>query len=48
MDFTYPQEAEAFRKEFRTWLDGDLRALGFRSHSVGPFGAISLVVYRRS
>src|SRR2546421_9326000 len=24
MDFTYPQEAEAFRKEFRTWLDGHL------------------------
>ena len=24
MDFTYPQEAEAFRKEFRAWLNGDL------------------------
>ncbi|MEP6624581.1 MAG: acyl-CoA dehydrogenase, partial [Acidimicrobiia bacterium] len=21
MDFTYPPEAEAFRSEFRTWLD---------------------------
>src|SRR5438128_2888863 len=37
MDFTYPQEAEAFRKEFRTWLDGhltdDLRQLA--RHPVG-------------
>src|SRR5437899_12917665 len=24
MDFTYPQEAEAFRKEFRAWLDENL------------------------
>ena len=37
MDFTYPQEAEAFRKEFRAWLDGhltdDLRRLA--RHPVG-------------
>ena len=37
MDFTYPQEAEAFRKEFRAWLDGnlseDLRELA--QHPVG-------------
>jgi len=37
MDFTYPQEAEAFRKEFRAWLDGhltdDLRQLA--RHPVG-------------
>ncbi|HEV8208165.1 MAG TPA: acyl-CoA dehydrogenase [Acidimicrobiia bacterium] len=37
MDFTYPAEAEAFRKEFRTWLDGsltdDLRELA--QHPVG-------------
>ncbi|MCU1430880.1 MAG: acyl-CoA dehydrogenase protein [Actinomycetia bacterium] len=25
MDFTYPPEAEAFRKEFRAWLDANLR-----------------------
>ncbi|TML57179.1 MAG: acyl-CoA dehydrogenase, partial [Actinobacteria bacterium] len=24
MDFTYPPEAEAFRKEFRAWLEGNL------------------------
>src|SRR6266508_910943 len=37
MDFTYPAEAEAFRKEFRAWLeehlDDDLRELG--QHPVG-------------
>src|SRR5256885_17131004 len=37
MDFTYPQEAEAFRKEFRAWLDenlsDDLRQLA--RHPVG-------------
>ena len=26
MDFTYPPEAEAFRKEFRSWLDANLPA----------------------
>jgi alkylation response protein AidB-like acyl-CoA dehydrogenase len=26
MDFTYPPEAEAFRKEFRAWLDANLPA----------------------
>src|SRR6266699_4508032 len=24
MDFTYPAEAEAFRNEYRAWLDGNL------------------------
>jgi alkylation response protein AidB-like acyl-CoA dehydrogenase len=37
MDFTYPAEAEAFRKEFRAWLEGnltgDLRELA--QHPVG-------------
>src|SRR3989440_2012760 len=37
MDFTYPQEAEAFRKEYRAWRDGpltdDLRQLA--RHPVG-------------
>src|SRR5262249_47916254 len=37
MDFTYPAEAEAFRKQFRTWLEvhltDDLRGLG--RHPVG-------------
>jgi alkylation response protein AidB-like acyl-CoA dehydrogenase len=37
MDFTYPSEAEAFRKEFRAWLEehltDDLRELG--EHPVG-------------
>ena len=26
MDFRYPVEAEAFRKEFRNWLDANLPA----------------------
>ena len=40
MDFTYPQEAEAFRKEFRAWLDGhltdDLRRAGAASRRGRP------------
>ena len=40
MDFTYPAEAEAFRAEFRAWLDvhltDDIRALGGARGSLDP------------
>ncbi len=35
MDFTYPPEAEAFRREFREWLDHHLTD-EFRDPSTGP------------
>lgn len=35
MDFTYPPEAEAFRREFREWLDHHLTD-EFRGPSTGP------------
>ena len=37
MDFTYPQGAEAFRKEFRAWLDENLTddLLELAQHPVG-------------
>jgi alkylation response protein AidB-like acyl-CoA dehydrogenase len=34
LDFTYPPEAEAFRKEFRAWLDANLPA-DLRGHGLG-------------
>ena len=34
MDFTYPEEAEAFRREFRAWLDRNL-ADDLRGHGLG-------------
>ena len=46
MDFTYPPEAEAFRKEFRAWLDehltDEIRAGAGWSMELGPEGMAQL------
>jgi alkylation response protein AidB-like acyl-CoA dehydrogenase len=51
MDFTYPPEAEAFRKEFRAWLDEhlteEIRAGAGWSMELGPDGIERLRQWNR-